>query len=122
MLSIDKKMAGVEEVEFSVTEAIENKLEIVLKADQNIEASIQAGIAAGTKEVSFFKSFFFLSQKQLSFFNRIFKTLLWSFSLNFGFADSQRSYQRWLDKRIYKTKMKFWAFLDSRGCIEKKLP
>ena len=61
-------MAGVEEVEFSVTEAIENKLEIVLKADQNIEASIQAGIAAGTKEVSFFKSIFFLCQKQLSFF------------------------------------------------------
>ena len=67
-LTIDKKMAGVEEVEFSVTEAIENKLEIVLKADQNIEASIQAGIAAGTKEVSFFKSIFFLCQKQLSFF------------------------------------------------------
>ena len=74
-------MAGVEEVEFSVTEAIENKLEIVLKADQNIEASIQAGIAAGTKEVSFFKSIFFLCQKQLSFFsNRISKTFLWSFS------------------------------------------
>ena len=46
-------MAGVEEVEFSVTEAIENKLEIVLRADQTIEASIQAGIAAGTKEVFF---------------------------------------------------------------------
>ena len=60
MLSIDKKMAGVEEVEFSVTETIENKLEIVLRADQNIEASIQAGIAAGTKEVSFIKSIFFL--------------------------------------------------------------
>lgn len=60
MLSIDKKMAGVEEVEFSVTEAIENKLETVLKADQNIEASIQAGIAAGTKEVSFLKSPFFV--------------------------------------------------------------
>ena len=56
-------MAGVEEVEFSVTETIENKLEIVLRADQNIEASIQAGIAAGIKEVSFIKSIFFLCQK-----------------------------------------------------------
>ena len=64
-------MAGVEEVEFSVTETIENKLEIVLRADQNIEASIQAGIAAGTKEVSFFKSIFFLCQKQLSFFFKL---------------------------------------------------
>jgi hypothetical protein len=32
---------------------------------------------------------------------------------------SQRSYQRWLDKRIYKTEMKFWAVLSSRGCREK---
>ena len=79
-------MAGVEEVEFSVTEAIENKLEIVLKADQNIEASIQAGIAAGTKEVSFFKSIFFLCQKQLSFLKRISKTFLWSFSYTFDLA------------------------------------
>jgi hypothetical protein len=31
----------------------------------------------------------------------------------------QRSYQRWLDKRIYKTEMKFWAVLGSRGCREK---
>ena len=53
-------MAGVEEVEFSVTEAIENKLEIVLRADQTIEASIQAGIAAGTKDFFFLKSIFFL--------------------------------------------------------------
>ena len=34
----------------------------------------------------------------------------------------QRSYQRWLDKRIYKTEMKFWAVLGSRGCREKTLP
>ena len=32
----------------------------------------------------------------------------------------QRSYQRWLDKRIYETKMKFWAVWGSRGCREKK--
>jgi hypothetical protein len=31
----------------------------------------------------------------------------------------QRFYQRWLDKRIYKTEMKFWAVLGSRGCREK---
>jgi hypothetical protein len=31
----------------------------------------------------------------------------------------QRSYQRWLDKRIYKTEMKFWAVLGSRGYREK---
>ena len=30
---------------------------------------------------------------------------------------NQRSYQRWLDKRIYKTELKFWAV---RGCREKK--
>jgi hypothetical protein len=30
----------------------------------------------------------------------------------------QRSYQRWLDKRIYKTEMKFWAVLGSQGCRE----
>ena len=34
----------------------------------------------------------------------------------------QRSYQRWLDKRIYKTEMRFWAVLGSRGCREKKFP
>ena len=34
----------------------------------------------------------------------------------------QRSYQRWLDKRIYKTEMKFWAVLGSGGCREKNLP
>ena len=34
----------------------------------------------------------------------------------------QRSYQRWLDKRINKTEMKFWAVLGSQGCREKKLP
>jgi hypothetical protein len=31
----------------------------------------------------------------------------------------QRSYQRWLDKRIYRTEMKFLAVLGSRGCREK---
>jgi hypothetical protein len=34
----------------------------------------------------------------------------------------QRSYQRWLDKIIYNTEMKFWAVLGSRGCREKNLP
>ena len=34
----------------------------------------------------------------------------------------QKSYTRWLYKRIYKTEMKFWAVLGSRGCIEKNLP
>ena len=40
------------------------------------------------------------------------------------FADGQyqRSYTRWLYKRIYKTEMKFWAVLGSRGCREKKPP
>ena len=28
---------------------------------------------------------------------------------------NQRFYQRWLDKIIYKTEMKFWAVLGSRG-------
>jgi hypothetical protein len=28
----------------------------------------------------------------------------------------------WLDKRIFKTKMKFWAVLGSHGCREKKPP
>ena len=35
---------------------------------------------------------------------------------------NQRSYQRWLDKRIYKTEMKLWSVLGSRGCREKNLP
>jgi hypothetical protein len=35
---------------------------------------------------------------------------------------NQRSYQRWLEKRIYKTEMKFWAVLGRWGCREKKLP
>ena len=34
----------------------------------------------------------------------------------------QRSYQRWLDKVIYKTEMKFWAVLGSQGCREKNTP
>ena len=34
----------------------------------------------------------------------------------------QRSYQRWLDKRILKTEMKFWAVLGSWVCREKNLP
>ena len=29
---------------------------------------------------------------------------------------------RWLDRRIYKTELKFWADLGRRGCREKKLP
>ena len=33
----------------------------------------------------------------------------------------QRFYTRWLDKRIYNTKLKFWAALGSWGCREKKL-
>jgi len=41
-------------------------------------------------------------------------------SLFLGFI--QRSYKRWLDKRIYKTEMKFWAVLGSRGSREKKIP
>jgi hypothetical protein len=44
---------------------------------------------------------------------------IWDFGRN---KKSQRSYQRWLDKIIYKTEMKFWAVLGSRGCREKKLP
>ena len=32
----------------------------------------------------------------------------------------QRSYQRWLDKKIYKPEMKFWAVLSSQGCKEKQ--
>ena len=36
------------------------------------------------------------------------------------YTSTQRSYQRWLDRRIYKTEMKFWAVLGSRGCREKK--
>ena len=32
----------------------------------------------------------------------------------------QRSYTRWLHKRIYKTEIKFWAVLDCQGCREKK--
>ena len=35
---------------------------------------------------------------------------------------TQRSYTRWLYKIIYRTEMKFWAVLGSRGCREKKLP
>ena len=32
----------------------------------------------------------------------------------------QRSYQRWLEMvRVYKTEMKFWSVLGSRGCREK---
>ena len=27
--------------------------------------------------------------------------------------------QRWLEKKIYKTEMKFWAVLGRRGCREK---
>ena len=38
------------------------------------------------------------------------------------FNGCQRSYQRWLDERIYKTEMKFWAVLGSRDCREKNLP
>ena len=34
----------------------------------------------------------------------------------------QRSYQRWLGKRINKKEIKFWAVLGSLGCREKKLP
>ena len=34
-------------------------------------------------------------------------------------SGTQRSYQRWLDKIIYKTEMKFWAVLGNLGCREK---
>ena len=39
--------------------------------------------------------------------------------VNWVEGNKQRSYQRWLDKRIYKTEMKFRAGLGSRGCREK---
>ena len=35
---------------------------------------------------------------------------------------NQKPKQRQLDKGIYKTEMKFWAVLGSRGCREKKIP
>ena len=35
---------------------------------------------------------------------------------------NKSSLQRWFDKIIYKTEMKFWAALGSQGCKEKKLP
>ena len=35
---------------------------------------------------------------------------------------NQRSYQRWFDKRIYKTEMKFWTVLGSQGCRGKIVP
>ena len=35
---------------------------------------------------------------------------------------TQRSYQRWSDKMIYKMKMKFWVVLGSQGCREKETP
>ena len=35
---------------------------------------------------------------------------------------TQKSYQRWLDKLIYKTEIKFWAVLGSQGYREKKTP
>ena len=35
---------------------------------------------------------------------------------------NQRSYPRWLYKRIYKTEMKFWAVLGRQGWSEKNLP
>ena len=47
------------------------------------------------------------------------KVVLYNY-LSDGFF--QRSYQRWFDKRIYKTEMKIWAVLGSRGCREKNLP
>ena len=34
---------------------------------------------------------------------------------------NHRFYNRWLDRRIYKMEMKFWAVLGKRGCREKKL-
>ena len=36
-----------------------------------------------------------------------------------NYGKHQRPYQRWLDKRIYKKEMKFWAVLGSQGCREK---
>jgi hypothetical protein len=39
-----------------------------------------------------------------------------------GFRESQRSFKRWLNKRIYKKEMKFWAVLGSRDCRVKKTP
>ena len=52
--------------------------------------------------------------------------ILWQFSCNHLIFESllissQRSYQRWLDNRIYKTEMKFWAVLGSQAA-EKKIP
>ena len=33
-----------------------------------------------------------------------------------------RFYNRWLDRGIYETEMKFWAVFGKQGCREKKLP
>ena len=42
--------------------------------------------------------------------------------LFFSKGTNHRLYTRWLDRRIYKTEMKFWAVLGRRGCREKNLP
>ena len=39
-----------------------------------------------------------------------------------SFLWNQRSYHRWLHKRIYKKEIEFWAVLGSKGCREEKLP
>ena len=48
------------------------------------------------------------------------KDQIWFVPMKVG--SIQRSYQRWLDKSIYKTEMKFWAVLGNQGCREKKTP
>ena len=74
-------------------------------------------------------NFFYLYYRKLqkwfisSFFNE--KSNIWPQFWKKSFlyvAQNQRSYTRWLYKRIYKPEMKFWAVLGCWGCREKKTP
>ena len=47
------------------------------------------------------------------------RSLVW-YGLQIILKRNHRSYQRWLDKIVYKTEMKFWAVLGRQDCEEKK--
>ena len=40
--------------------------------------------------------------------------------MSFCVNEKQRSYTRWMDRKIYKTEMKFWAVLGQSGLQRKK--
>ena len=61
----------------------------------------------------------FKEKKNFREFKRVTITRMKIFWIRSQTHCTRRFYNRWLDRRIYKTEMKFWAVLGRQGCRKK---